>query len=67
MRVELAVALALISGSAMAAPGADSPEPELLEFLGQWNADDGAWLDAALDDSQAESESAHAKEDQSND
>lgn len=63
----------LLTMSALAVPlvifAADAPSLELLEFLGDWQADDGEWQDPldfmqALDALETEAQSAKIEDDQ---
>lgn len=44
--------LLLSGGAAAAAPVPDSPDPELLEFIGQWRGAADPWLDYVMGDGQ---------------
>jgi hypothetical protein len=51
----LAVILSGVLAAGTAAPAADAPDPEMLEFLGAFETRDGQWLDPlTLDDEPAE-------------
>lgn len=48
------IAMALAVPLTAIAQDAGLPDADLLEFLADWNADDGEWLDAELTDDAAE-------------
>ena len=48
------IAMALAAPMGVLAQDATAPDAALLEFLADWNAADGEWLDAELSDDAAE-------------
>ena len=52
----LAVLLSGVLAAGVSAPAAEPPDPEMLEFLGEFETPKGQWLDPlSLDDDTAES------------
>jgi hypothetical protein len=65
----LALLPALVPGLVRAeSEQTEAPSPELLEFLGSWEADDGQWLDPLelLDEIEAEAKTANVEEGSAN-
>ncbi len=56
-RVRLLVMSLCLLSSAVMAEEAEAPDMDFLEFLGEWQGDDEAWLDTqALDDVSVDTE-----------